>query len=130
MLLHCTLTLSFRPKENISISAILLFQNLITIFDKSYMFSKLTTCTFNQIESPPYTFRRCREGLAWGDVSTRERMIESSEQVYRRLVLGSSDPNMLKFEVLARVAKSQNGCLDQDKLSDLIRLLRPNRDGT
>jgi hypothetical protein len=70
------------------------------------------------------------EGLAWGDVSTRDRMIESSGTVFRRLVLGSPDSNVLKFEVLARIAKRQDGTLDEDILRELIRLLCPNRDGS
>jgi hypothetical protein len=41
----------------------------------------------------------------------------------------SSDPNLLKFDVLARVAELPGGALDQDKLKGLIRLLRPDRDG-
>jgi hypothetical protein len=70
------------------------------------------------------------KGLAWGDVSTREIMISSSEAVFRRLVLGCPDSSVLKFEVLARIAKRQNGTLDEEVLRYLIRLLRPNRDGT
>jgi hypothetical protein len=70
------------------------------------------------------------EGLAWGDVSTRDRMIESSGAVFRWLVLGCPDSNVLKFEVLARIAKRQDGTLDEEILRDLIRLLRPNRDGS
>lgn len=41
----------------------------------------------------------------------------------------SPDPNVLKFDVLAHVAEQQDGTLNQDKLRDLIRLLRPDRDG-
>ena len=69
------------------------------------------------------------EGLAWGDVSTRDRMVVTSQEVYKRLSLGSSDPNQLQFDVVARVAVFQDGTLDQDKLKDLILLLRPDRDG-
>jgi hypothetical protein len=56
-------------------------------------------------------------------------MVVSTQEVYKRLLLGSRDPNQLQFDVLARVAQQQDGTLDQDKLKDLIRLLRPDRDG-
>lgn len=56
-------------------------------------------------------------------------MVRSSQEVYRRLMLKSPDPNVLKFRVLAEVA-IQDGKLDQEKLKELIRLLRPQRDGS
>lgn len=68
-------------------------------------------------------------GIAWGDVSTRERMIISSQEVFGKLMQGSSDQYSLKFDVLARVAELPDGTLDQDKLKAVIRLLRPDRDG-
>jgi hypothetical protein len=68
-------------------------------------------------------------GLAWGDVSTRDRTVVSSQEVYRRLLCYSPDPNFLKFDVLASVATKSDGSLDQDKLKNVIRVLRPDRDG-
>lgn len=56
-------------------------------------------------------------------------MVYSSQEVFRRLMQRSSDPNVLKFDVLARVAERPDGSLDHEKLKRLIRLLRPDRDG-
>ena len=56
-------------------------------------------------------------------------MIVSSQEVFETLLQRSTDLNLLKFDVLARVAEQQDGTLDLEKLKDLIRLLRPDRDG-
>jgi len=56
-------------------------------------------------------------------------MVISCQEVYRRLLLRSTDPNQLSFDVVARLAERPDGTLDQDKLKDLIRLLRPDREG-
>ena len=68
-------------------------------------------------------------GIAWGDVSTRERMVVSSQEVFGKLMQKSSDPTLLKFDVLARIAELPDGTLDQEQLKRLIRLLRPDREG-
>lgn len=57
-------------------------------------------------------------------------MVVNSQEVYTRLLQRSPDPALLKFDVLARVALQEDGSFDQDKLKDLIRLLRPDRNGT
>jgi hypothetical protein len=57
-------------------------------------------------------------------------MIIGSQEVYGKLMKQSAHPTLLKFEVLASVAKEPDGMLNQDKLKRLIRLLRPDRDGT
>jgi hypothetical protein len=57
-------------------------------------------------------------------------MVFSSQEVFRKLMQHSTDPTRLKFDVLARVAELPDGSLDHDKLKRLIRLLRPERDGT
>jgi len=67
--------------------------------------------------------------IAWGDVSYRDRMVVSTQEVYRRLLLQSPDQSVLKFEVLAMAAMKSNGTLDEQKLQALIHLLRPDRDG-
>lgn len=41
----------------------------------------------------------------------------------------STDPNLLKFEVLVAIAKQSDGTLNNDKLRRIIRILRPDRDG-
>lgn len=56
-------------------------------------------------------------------------MIISSQEVYRRLLLRTPRAIVLNFETLALIAKGPDGSLDQEKLRDLIKLLRPDRDG-
>jgi hypothetical protein len=68
-------------------------------------------------------------GLAWGDVSWRERMVLSSQSVYRNLLLRTPGTNLLSFDVLALSVRRYDDTLDQEKLRNLIRLFRPDRDG-
>jgi hypothetical protein len=56
-------------------------------------------------------------------------MVVNSQEVYKQLLLRSPDPNVLKFNVLALVAKGPDGSLDDYKLKELIRMFRPDRDG-
>ena len=91
---------------NISISHVLEFRNALAKLDKPYMF-----------------------GISWGDVSTREKMVNTSQMVYMKLKSLSLDHNGLKFDVLAALAEQEDGTLHPDELKCLIRLLRPDRDG-
>jgi hypothetical protein len=70
------------------------------------------------------------KGIAWGSVQFRERMVLSSQDVYRRLLLSTPELETLNFDVLAQVAMAQDGSLDQEKLKQMIRIFRPDRDGT
>lgn len=63
-------------------------------------------------------------------MSTRENMVLSSQYIFKKLMKQSEDSDVLKFEVLARIAELPDGTLDIEKLKRLIRLLRPDRDGT
>ena len=69
-------------------------------------------------------------GIAWGDVRWRDRMVISSQEVYRRLLLGCPETDTLSFDVIAQTAQYSDGTLDQEKLKHLIRMFRPDRDGT
>ncbi len=51
--------------ENVTISSILQFRNSLSLLDSDFMF-----------------------GIAWGDVTTRARMVVNSQEVYQRLVRG------------------------------------------
>lgn len=94
--------------ENVTISSILQFRNSLSLLDSDFMF-----------------------GIAWGDVTTRAKMVINSQEVYQRLLLPTPDSDVLKFEVLARIAMGNDGkTLNQEKLEALIRLLRPDRDGS
>jgi hypothetical protein len=61
---------------------------------------------------------------------TRENAIQSSQEVYRRLKLRSPDEELLKFEAIAIISVQRDGTLDETKLKDLVRIFRPNRDGS
>jgi hypothetical protein len=67
---------------------------------------------------------------SFGPAGTREDAITSSQDVYERLLLASEDTSCLHFHVLATLGMLPDGSLDQDKLVDLIRIFRPDRDGT
>ena len=90
----------------VSIGAILQFRASLATLESPFMFT-----------------------LSWGDVSNRERTILSTQKVFRRLNLRTPDTNTVKFDIVAKAAVDDDGDLDQDMLKDLIRLLRPNRDG-
>jgi hypothetical protein len=61
---------------------------------------------------------------------TRENTIESSQEVYQRLRLGTPDDSLLQFETIAAIAVGRDGILDENKLKYLIRIFRPRRDGS
>jgi hypothetical protein len=67
---------------------------------------------------------------AFGLASTREACIESSQNVYLRLLLDSESSDTLNFDVLATVALNSDGSLNSDILRELIVMLRPDRDGS
>ena len=65
--------------------------------------------------------------VAFGPAGTRKECVSSTEAVYHRLV-GSYQ--VLHFDAIASLAVRRNGDLDEDKLRALIKLFRPERDGT
>lgn len=67
--------------------------------------------------------------LAFGLADTRENCIESSQNVYMRLLLRTPDSAVMTFETIAVLAVRGDGTMDQEKLKDLVRLFRPDRDG-
>lgn len=79
---------------------------------------------------PSLTCRLLHSGIAWGDVRWRDRMVLSSQDVYSRLLRATPNAESLSFDILAQTAKFPDGTLDQEKLKHLIRLFRPDRDGT
>jgi hypothetical protein len=68
-------------------------------------------------------------GIAWGETIARDMTIIGSQDVFGKLMKRSGHPTLLKFEVLAAVAKQSDGTLDHEKLKRIIRILRPDRDG-
>ena len=91
--------------EGVSIGAILQFRKSLTKLDSAYPFSS-----------------------AFGKADTRDHCIQSSQDLYFRLLEHSSDKKF-HFNVLGLVALQRDGSLDQDKLKSLIKVFRPDRDG-
>jgi len=50
--------------------------------------------------------------------------------VYNKLQLRTSFRNELPFETLALLAKDEEGKMDKDKARELIKVFRPDRDGS
>jgi len=102
--------------ENISISAILQFRQSLAFMDLSYPFS-----------------------ISFGLADTRAHCVESSQGVYRRLMCYNpkNTSGVLQFDAIASLAKSNDASteegekelVDADKMKDLIRLFRPDRQG-
>jgi hypothetical protein len=93
-------------QENISISAILQFRQSLAFMDLSYPFS-----------------------TAFGLADTREHCVESSQGVYRRLMLKTPGTTILSFDTIATLGSSTPETVDAAKVKDLIRLFRPDREG-
>jgi hypothetical protein len=91
---------------HVSIGGILQFRTSLTKLDSPFPFS-----------------------YAFGSAQTRNQCIESSQDLYIRL-LDNTDESTLHFNVLGLVALRQDGSLDQEKLKSLIKVFRPSRDGT
>jgi hypothetical protein len=65
---------------------------------------------------------------AFGSARTRERCIQSSQNVFERLT--KKCPNeILDFDTLCLLARKADGGADRTKVKELIRLFRPNRSG-
>jgi hypothetical protein len=86
------------------IAAIIQFRSSLSYLNTSYPFS-----------------------VAFGPAPTRKECVTSSEAVYHRL-MGSDQ--ILNFDAIASLAVRRNGDLDEVKLKTLIKLFRPERDGT
>lgn len=99
----------FGIEDSISINAILQFRQSLKFIENRFMFS-----------------------LAFGDVSSRENMVVSAQKLFQRLnSIDGKEDNLVEisFDVLALAAVDGNEELDEMMLKDLIRLLRPDRNG-
>lgn len=94
-------------QKNITIGAVMQFRQALTFMKKKYPFLH-----------------------AFGPADTRERCIESAQLVYDRLLMRTPHLNVLPFETLALLAKDEKGGIDQTKARQLIKVFRPERDGT
>jgi hypothetical protein len=68
-------------------------------------------------------------GDAFGLADTREHCLESSQGVYRRLMLKTPGATVLPFETIASLGSPTPDTVDVAKVKDLIRLFRPDREG-
>lgn len=93
--------------EGISINAILQFRRALACLNTPFLFSN-----------------------AFGLANTRSACVESSQNVYHRLSAHNGDEGTLSFQLLALLGVEEGGGLDQTKLKELIRLFRPERDGS
>ena len=91
-----------------SIKGILQFKQALAFMDLSYPFST--------------TF-----GLA----NSREACVRSAKEIYSLLLLGNPESHILKFETLSEIARDPiSHDIDGAKLKELVRVFRPERDGT
>jgi hypothetical protein len=94
-------------QESISISSVLQFRRALAHMDTDYPFS-----------------------AAFGIADTREVCVTSAQDVYDRLLLKNQAlSSTLHFDTIAALALLRNGELDNDRIKELIRTFRPDRDG-
>lgn len=55
--------------------------------------------------------------------------VQSSQEVYDRLMLSAGDCSALPFSILSVLAVDENGEFVEAKIKSLIRLFRPDRQG-
>ncbi len=69
---------------------------------------------------------------AFGLADSREHCLESAQDLFKCFVPASSqNPDTLQFETLSSIAENpETGDLDEKMLKDLVKIFRPERDGT
>jgi hypothetical protein len=67
--------------------------------------------------------------LAFGPADTREHCIESAQKLYVRLTGNTPDLDVRPFESIVVLAKTKGGDIDSERMKDLIKLFRPDRQG-
>jgi superfamily I DNA/RNA helicase len=69
---------------------------------------------------------------AFGLADSREHCLQSAEAIFRCFVPASfQDPDTLQFEAISSIAENpETGELDEKMLKDLVKIFRPERDGT
>mmetsp|Transcript_5794 Transcript_5794/g.12638 ORF Transcript_5794/g.12638 Transcript_5794/m.12638 type:complete len:1214 (-) Transcript_5794:226-3867(-) len=94
--------------SNVSVHDLVQFRKAVSYMDDKYRFSH-----------------------AFGPAKTRVLCVESAQKVYDRLMLSAEqDSPTLPFSVFAVLAMDANGELVESKMKSLIRLLRPDRNGS
>lgn len=100
------LKLYMAQANNISISAVLRFRNALNLIQNDHAFS-----------------------LSFGPTHSREACVESSQHTYIRLLKANPADQQLHFDTLGLIALGDNGEIDLDKATDLVKIFRPRRDG-
>jgi len=97
-----------RPEdEAVSIAAVLKFRKALTFIQQKYPFS-----------------------FAFGPASSRQECIDSSQDVYERLMMRTPHLENLNFETLALLTLDDTEEeIEEEKARDLIKLFRPDRQG-
>ena len=69
---------------------------------------------------------------SFGLADTRQSCVQSAEEIYKCLARATPDgPGVFQFATLSVLAKDPDtGELDEAKLKDLVKVFRPERDGT
>jgi hypothetical protein len=67
--------------------------------------------------------------LAYGPADTRETCVESAQALYQRLMGNTSSLDVGPFESISALALKQDGEIDTERMKDLIKLFRPDRQG-
>lgn len=93
-------------QTNVSIASILQFRQMLAYMDEDY----------------PFT-------LAYGPADNRETCVESAQKLYQRLLGNSSNLDVGPFESMCTLALKKDGDIDTERMKDLIKLFRPDRQG-
>lgn len=67
--------------------------------------------------------------VAFGPADKRKACIESGQKVYERLLLRQSSGEVLHFNAIAQLAINRDGSINSDKMKELVRIFRPDREG-
>jgi hypothetical protein len=67
--------------------------------------------------------------LAYGPADSRETCVESAQNLYQRLIGNSPNWDAGPFESMCTLALKKDGAIDTERMKDLIKLFRPDRQG-
>lgn len=68
-------------------------------------------------------------GAEFGKATSRQEVVETTEEIFDRLMLSIPQRDTLSFDVLALLAVQNDGSLDIAMLRHLIKMFRPDREG-
>ena len=106
ILLFLEITAPLFQQKNVTIASILQFRQALEFMDNLYPFS-----------------------VMFGPASTREACVESSQELYKRLMLRTPDEPLLPFESIALAGTDPNEETQRKRLKRLHRMFVPNKDG-